>query len=182
MSLRLRLARLYLPAGLQKRKLAELVRLTAQAFDAAPPSLEGLSLGEMRRLYAGFSRDMAERALADPAELEAVRRRLFDEALRLGRDMRRELGVSTRRDVMAAARILYRGLDIDLDGGPGGDIVVRRCSFSRLYSAAVCRLMSSLDAGILSGLAGGGELEFSERLTEGSVCCRARFTFPGAAR
>lgn len=182
MSLRLRLVRLYLPPGLQKRKLAELVRLTARAFDVAPPSLDGLSLGEMRRLYAGFSREMAERALSDPGGPAAARRRLFDEALRLGRDLGRELGVSTPRDVMAAARVLYRGLDIDLEGGPAGDIVVRRCSFSRHYSAAVCRLMSSLDAGILAGLAGGGELEFSERLTEGSVRCRARFTFPGATR
>ncbi len=181
MSFRLRLARLYLPAGLQKRKLAELVRLTARAFDTAPPSLEGLSLGEMRRLYAGFSREMAERALSDPSGATAVRRRLFDEALRLGRDMRRELGVSTPREVMAAARVLYRGLDIDLEGSPAGEIVVRRCSFSRHYPAEVCRLMSSLDAGVLAGLAGGGELEFSERLTEGASRCRARFTFPGAA-
>jgi hypothetical protein len=180
-SLRLRLARLYLPARLLKRKLAELVRSTARAFDTAPPSLEGLSLGEMRRLYAGFSREMAERALGDPAGAEAVRRRLFDEAFRLGRDLRRELGVSTPRDVMAAARILYRGLDIDLEGGPAGDIVVRRCAFSRHYTTEVCRLMSSLDAGVLAGLAGGGELEFTERLTEGSSRCRARFTFPGAA-
>jgi hypothetical protein len=62
-----------------------------------------------------------------------------------------------------------------------GDIVVRRCSFSRRYSAEVCRLMSRLDAGVLAGLAGGGELAFSERLTEGSDRCRARFTFPGAS-
>lgn len=180
MSLRLSLARLYLPSGLRKRKLAELLRRTARAFGEAAPSVEGLSLGGMRRLYAEFSRETAERALNRPSRLAEVERRLYDEAVGLGRELAGELRVSSPREVMAAARILYRGLDIDLKGGPSGDIVVRRCSFSRHYSAEVCRLMSRLDAGVLAGLAGGGELEFSERLTEGAGCCRARFSFPEA--
>lgn len=179
MSLRLFLARFFLPRALQKRKLAELFRLTARAFETAPPSVEGLSLGDMRRLYAEFSGDAAERALGRPDALEAAERRLFDEASGLGREIRRELGVSTPREVMAAARVLYRGLEIDLEGSPDGDIVVRRCSFSRRYSPEVCRLMSRLDAGVLAGLAGGGELAFTERLTEGAGRCRARFSFPG---
>jgi hypothetical protein len=178
---RLFLARIFLPSALQKRKLVELLRLTARAFETDPPSCEGLSLGDLRRLYAEFSREAAERALDRPEVLAATGRRLFDEAVGLGREIRRELGVSTPRDVMAAARVLYRGLEIDLEGSPVGDIVVRRCSFSRRYSAEVCRLMSRLDAGVLAGLAGGGELAFSERLTEGSDRCRARFTFPGAS-
>lgn len=181
MSLRLVLARLFLPSAVQKRKLAELFRLTARAFETAPPSFERLSLSDMRRLYADFSKDAAERALGRPDVLAGIRQRLFDEASGLGRGIRGELGVSTRRDVMAAARILYRGLGIDLAGSPGGDIVVRRCSFSRHYSPEVCRLMSRLDAGVLAGLAGGGELAFAERLTEGAGRCRARFVFPEAS-
>lgn len=177
MNLRLSLARVYLPAGIRKRKLADLVRRTARAFGAAAPSVEGLSPGGMRRLYAEFSRDAAERALSRPSELAEVERRLYDEAVGLGRELAGELRVSSPREVMAAARVLYRSLDIDLKGGPEGDIVVRRCSFSRYYSAEVCRLMSRLDAGVLAGLARGGKLEFSERLTEGAGCCRARFTF-----
>jgi hypothetical protein len=172
---------MYLPAGLQKRKLVELVRLTARAFEVAPPTVQRLSLGEMRRLYAEFSREIAERALRHPPELAAIERRLFDAAVRLGREIGRELRVSTPREAMAAARVLYRGLGIDLKAEPTGDIVIRRCSFSRHYSAEVCHLMSRLDAGVLAGLAGGGELAFSERLTEGAGRCRARFTFPGAS-
>ncbi|MCJ7486279.1 MAG: L-2-amino-thiazoline-4-carboxylic acid hydrolase [Candidatus Aminicenantes bacterium] len=109
-----------------------------------------------------------------------IRQRLFNEALRLGREIARELGVSTFQEAMTAARILYRGLKIDFRGDRQGDIVIRRCSFSRHYSPGVCRLMSALDAGILSGLAGGGELEFAQRLTEGADCCRAHFSFPKA--
>lgn len=178
MNARLRLAGIYLPAGLRKRKIGELLRLTGRAFGVPAPSVEGLSLGGMRRVYAEFSRALADRALGRPEELEAVGRRLFDEAERLGREIRAELRVASPREVMAAARILYRGLDIDLSGEPGGAIVVRRCSFSRTYTAGVCRLISRLDAGLLAGLAGGGELEFTERLTEGAGCCRATFSFP----
>lgn len=180
MNTRLRLAGLYLPAGLKKRKLAELVRLTARAFEAAPPSLEGLSLSEMRRRYAEFSRLQAEQALTHPEGLAPIESRLFDGAYHLGSDIRRELRVSTRRDVMAAARVLYRALEIDLRGDEGGAIVVRRCAFSREYSPEVCGLMSAADAGLLAGLAAGGRLVFSARISEGAQGCRARFTFPEA--
>ncbi|MBP1660249.1 MAG: hypothetical protein H6P95_1441 [Candidatus Aminicenantes bacterium] len=179
-NLRLCLARLYLPAGPRRRKLEELLRLTARAFGEAPPSVEGLSLEGLRRRYAEFSREMADRALARPEGLTMIERRLFDEADRLGHEIAKELGVSTLPEVLTAARILYRGLGIDFRGDRQGDIVIRRCSFSRHYSPDVCRLMSSLDAGLLSGLAGGGELEFTGRLTEGASCCRARFSFPEA--
>ncbi len=182
MNLRLSLARFYLPAGIRKRKLEELLQLTARAFEAEPPSVEGLSLEGMRRRYAEFSKEAAERALARPDGLTAIRQRLFGEAARLGREIARELGVSTPHEVVTAARILYRGLEIDLKGDRQGDIVIRRCSFSRHYSPGVCRLMGALDAGILSGLAGGGELVFEQRLTDGADRCRAHFSFPGPAR
>jgi hypothetical protein len=155
-----------------------LLELTAVAFGAVPPDTESLSLAEKLRRYAELSRSWAERALSRPEDAEAAGRRLFEGGERLGRDVRAMLRVSTRREVMAAARILYRGLDIDLEGDAEGNIVVRRCSFDGLYPAEVCRLMSRLDAGILAGLAGGGELAFTERLTEGAGRCRARFTFP----
>jgi len=180
MNLRLWLARTYLPAGLKKKKLAALFRLTARAFDVNPPPADGLSLRRMRRLYAEFSRAGAERALADPSGAAEAERRLFDGAFDLGRAIRDELHVATAAEVMTAARVLYRGLGIDFKGWASGDIVIGRCYFEPHYSASICRLMSRLDAGVLAGLAGGGRLEFSERLTEGAACCRARFTFPEA--
>ncbi len=178
---RLFLARLYLPAGLRRRKLEELLLLTAQAFDAPPPPFRGLSQAGLLRRFAEFSREMAERALDSPAASATAERKLFAGAHRLGQEIGRTLGVSTPQEAMTAARILYRCLKIDFRGDPGGDIVIRSCSFSRSYSPAVCRLMSFLDAGILSGLAGGGNLEFAQRLTEGRDCCRARYSFEEVA-
>ncbi len=174
---RLFLARLYLPAGLRRRKLEELLLLTARAFDEPPPSTNGLSREELLQKFAEFSREMAEKTLDSPSRSAAAERRLFDGAMRLGQEIGRTLRVSTREEAMAAARVLYRCLEIDFRGGPGGDIIIRSCYFSRFYSPEVCRLMSSLDAGILSGLAGGGGLEFTQRLTEGREGCRARFAF-----
>ena len=178
---RLFLARLHLPAGLRRRKLEELLLLTARAFDVPPPSFRGLSQNGLLRTFAEFSREMAEKTLDSPAGSATAEKRLFDGASRLGREIGRTLRVSTPQEAMAAARILYRCLEIDFRGDAGGDIVIRRCFFGSVYSPEVCRLMSSLDAGILSGLAGGGGLEFSERLTEGRDCCLARFSFKDGA-
>jgi hypothetical protein len=178
---RLFLAGFYLPAWLRRRKLEELLLLTARAFDSPPPSSQGLSRAELLRKFAEFSREMAEKALDSPAGSVTAERRLFNGALGLGREIGRTLRVSTPHEAMRAARILYRCLGIDFRGSAEGDIIIRSCHFSRSYSPAVCRLMSSLDAGILSGLAGGGGLEFAERLTEGRDRCRARFSFKGGA-
>jgi hypothetical protein len=176
-NLRLAIARFGLPNFLKKRKLAELFSLTGRAFDENQPSAKGLSLRQMRRLYAEFSRAAAERALTDPSKAAEAERRLFEGAVDLGRAIRDELHVATPGEVMAAARILYRGLGIDFKGSKAGEIVIRRCSFEPFYRPEICRLMSRLDAGMLAGLAGGGRLEFTERLTDGAGRCRARFTF-----
>jgi len=64
-------------------------------------------------------------------------------------------------------------LGIDFLGEPDGSMVMTRCFFSDYYSSPVCRLISSLDEGLLVGLAGGGRLSFSQRITEGHECCRA---------
>jgi hypothetical protein len=190
MSLNLFLARRYVPAWIRRKKLDELLRLTARAFEAPPPPVRGLPFEDALLRYAEFSRDLATRLLegtegTDPSRSvqergAKVMGRLFVEAYRFGQGIRDELGVFTPKDIMRAARVLYRGMDIDFQGDAGGGIVIRECYFSRFYDPRICRLMSSVDEGVLAGLAGGGRLEFTARLTEGSDCCRAGFSFPEA--
>jgi len=190
MSLNLFLARRHVPLWIRRRKLDELLRLTARAFETAPPAVRGLRFEAALRKFAEFSRDLTVRLLegaegTDPSwcaqDREAkVRSRLFVESYRFGQEIRDEIGVFTPKDVMAAARVLYRGLDIDFQGDAAGGIVIRECYFSGFYEPRTCRLMSSVDEGVLAGLAGGGRLEFTARLTEGSDSCRARFSFPEA--
>ena len=70
---------------------------------------------------------------------------------------------------------MYDAIGVDFRGDAAGVVTVSRCYFSDVYTPEVCRLVSALDEGLLAGLAGGGRLTFSQRLTEGAVCCRARF-------
>jgi len=75
---------------------------------------------------------------------------------------------------MAAARMVYGLVAIDLRGTRDGEITIRRCPFSDVYSAEVCRLVGALDSGLLAGLAGADRLEFTQRITEGAPACLAR--------
>ena len=57
------------------------------------------------------------------------------------------LRLQATEDAMAAARVVYGLLDIDLRGTRDGEITVRRCPFSgEVYSAEVCRLVGALDS------------------------------------
>ncbi|MFC1642810.1 hypothetical protein ACFL5O_09020 [Myxococcota bacterium] len=174
-NLRLRLANLYVPGFLRERKWQQFLSLTARALCADPPSLTGLTWQAQLQQYGDYTRAAATTALQDPQVAEATRRRLFQEALAFGRELRQEFRVTCLAEAMAAASILYRMLQIELRGDPSGGIVISKCLFARFYSAEVCHLMSALDAGVLVGLAGRGRLEFEQRLTEGHACCRARF-------
>jgi hypothetical protein len=171
MGLLLAVSRLYVPGFIQKRKLEMLFEATAGAFGCAAPFTGGLSCDDKLKLYAQFTREQADKALRQGKELE-TRGRLFQNACRIGRQLKQDFKVSDT-EVMRAAALVYRMLNIDFQGGPEGQIVIRRCFFSAFYTGQVCRLISSLDEGLLVGLAGGGRLSFTRRITEGDECCRA---------
>ncbi|HEY9167030.1 MAG TPA: hypothetical protein VIS48_12810 [Candidatus Kryptonia bacterium] len=172
MKLKLKIAGFYLPRFVKKRRLRELTEVTAEAFDTQPPEMNGLSLGESLSRYAIFTRDCAQAALRNGKGVEA-KLRLFNNAHRLGEDLRSEFHVKTMKDVMELSRIVYMILGIDFDGGQDGRVLVRSCFFSSFYSPAVCGIISSLDDGLLAGLSGGGRLEFSRRITDGCERCEA---------
>lgn len=177
-NLRLAAARLGVPPRARLQGLEELFTRTAAAFGSPVPAPRGRGPAARLAEYAGFTRERAEEAAApgaDPADLAGLERRLYRAARRLGGRYRVRLGLRSPAEALAAARIIYRGLGIDFRGSPEGEIVIRRCSFASVYSPRVCALVSALDRGLLAGLARGGELRFTQRLTEGAGCCRARF-------
>jgi hypothetical protein len=106
---------------------------------------------------------------------------MWSNAYVLGESLRRRLGVRTRAEALRAARVAYRMIAIDLKADERGDVVVDRCPFAAWYPPQVCRLMSSLDAGLIAGLTNGGRLGFSERITEGKPQCLAKISWEGAA-
>lgn len=101
---------------------------------------------------------------------------LYKKAFQMGCNLRKELRISSSEEFMAASRILYHIIGIDFHGKKTGQITIRKCYFKRFYSEDICKIISSLDKGILAGLSGEmGKLEFLDRLTSGAECCRAVF-------
>jgi hypothetical protein len=174
MSLALRLLDGHVPAVARRAALRRLFAITAVGFGRPVPPLGGLDADGLLRRYAQFTRDQAEAALRDGRDLPALHDRLERGARALGARLRAGLRLRTTEDAMAAARMAYGLLDIDLRGSSHGEITVRRCSFSDVYSVEVCRLVGALDSGLLAGLSGGDRLEFTQRITEGAPCCLAR--------
>jgi hypothetical protein len=168
------------PTIVKRQALVQLFRATAAAFQADMPRLLGLSRQQCLLAYARFTADRAEEALRQGGDLSELQERLFRNAYRMGRTSGWLLGVHSVDDVMALGRSLYDILDIDFEGSGDGEITIGRCYFSSFYSPEACQVMSAMDRGLLAGLAGGGELIFIERITEGQPCCRARFRLAGS--
>lgn len=177
MGLLLTLSTLYVLPPIRKRKLELLFTATADAFRTIRPSTRGLSFDDCLRSYAQFTREQAEKAIQQ-GDGAVVQQRLFENAYRIGRQLKADFGVSFT-EAMKMGALIYRILGIDFAGEPGGDIVIRHCFFSTYYSSQVCRMISSLDEGLLVGLAGGGRLSFSQRITEGNECCLAHLQTDG---
>jgi hypothetical protein len=179
MSLRLRALELHIPGWVARSALRRLFEATASAFGRDPMDLRGLTQAELLERYAVFTTGCAEQALADPSEADAITRRMWSNAYALGESLRRRLGIHTRLEALRAARVAYRMLAIDLRADQQGNVVVDQCAFASWYSPGVCRLMSSLDAGLIAGLTHGGRLTFSERITEGRPRCLAAISWQG---
>src|SRR5215207_649865 len=128
MRLALRLLDGYVPAVARRAALRALFATTAAGFGCPVPPLEGLDADGLLRRYAQFTRDQAEAALRDGRNLPALRRRLEGGARALGDRLRAGLRLRTTQEAMAAARVVYGLLDIDLRGIRDGQITVRRCA------------------------------------------------------
>lgn len=169
--------RFYVPEPVRRRALRELFECTATAFGAPAPAFDDASADNLLAGYAAFTARHAVAALQDTLmDLALIRERLYFSAYAIGYRLRQELDVTSTADAMAAARAVYGILRIDFRQGASGQVRVERCFFSRFYSPEVCKLMSSLDQGLLAGLSGGGRLQFRQRITEGAPRCLATFT------
>jgi len=160
----------------RKKGLADLFQLTATAFGREAPNLRGQSHSEMLDGYARFTRSEAEKAIQNGTAPD-VRKNLYEHAFRLGRDIRAKLPVRSRADGAAALRCLYGMLAIDKTVDARGAVTIQRCFFASHYTPEVCRFMSAMDEGIVSGLCA-GRFTFSQRLTEGADRCRGRIEWP----
>ena len=160
------------PRFLRVPCIRRLSALTADAFQLPRPSIRG-PWSEALDAYAAFTAEAARRALRDETRLESLRARLFVNAHDLGSRLRTVLRIRSPRRAASVMRALYAVIGVDF-GSANGEFEVLACRFARCYSPQVCRLISSLDDGLFSGLSGGGRLEFRRRVTEGAASCSGR--------
>jgi hypothetical protein len=173
MNIRLMLVQRYCPAFVEAMALQALADATADAFGCRTPRLRGRPYQERLEAYARFTAERGALALRSGDDLSPLTARLRHNAFELGQRLRRGLRIRCAADAATAARLLYGIIGIDFAADAEGHVVIRGCSFSRFYSADVCRLAAALDEGLLTGLAGGGRFSFTQRMTEGGPCCRA---------
>jgi len=175
------IARVYVPRYLRRRKIAELVDATAKAFCVPAPALEGLSYDEQLSAFARFTRQSSDEALIR-GDVNDIENRLRENAYAIGLALRNEFGVKSLSDAMKVAGVVYQVIGIDFRGDAEGKILIRKCFFSPFYTAETCRLISSLDEGLLAGLSGCDHLHFEKRITEGGSFCEACLSFKAVQR
>jgi hypothetical protein len=187
MTLRVTLLR-HLPGGIYRRRLLdELAQTTAAAFGTGAPDWRGSPYADRLAAYAEYTNAAAERLatptvpVTDALIADVAKERLYRDAVDLGAKLRRRLGIRGPKDALLVLGLLYRQIGIEVSGQATGggtaaeraDLHVSRCFFADHYAQPTCRLMGALDAGVVDGLFGGASLEFSQRITDGSPCCRA---------
>lgn len=184
MNLLLAVASIRLPGSVRRKKIGELAALTAEAFGSPEPGPFPGSTDGALDAYARLTRDLVGKALAGKGgggALTEVTRTLELRAFAFGEDLRRRFRIRTPSDARRLIRLAYKAIGISLDIDAAGVIVVKGCFFSRRYSSDTCRVIAAIDQGVISGIAGRGALEFTERITEGRPCCRAVFRLAGGA-
>lgn len=167
----LKLLQLYIPGYIKIKKLKELFRLTADAFQSEPPELGGLSFEECLLKYALYTREQAEGCLQCGDQIEAVKSRLYQNSYCYGQSLRKSLHIASREEAVTLLGIIYKLIGIDFQCDKQGEIIIRQCLFSKYYNGGVCGLISSLDEGLAAGLSG-DRLHFNQRITEGGSCCK----------
>jgi hypothetical protein len=180
MGLLLTVSRLYLPRLIRKNRLGQLFGATADAFQYQAPELNGLSMNKRLEIFARFTAERAEAVILQGKGSE-VKERLYHNAYIIGQNIRKEFNLLNLNEVIRACGVIYKALEIDFRGNLQGQINIPRCFFSSFYSPKVCHIISGLDEGLIAGLSGGLKLEFSQRITEGKDCCRARLLGAGSA-
>ncbi len=175
----LKVMQFYIPGFIKKKKLYELFRLTADAFQKEPPQMEGFSFAEGLTKYALFTKEQAEIYLQSGRSLDEVKQRLYQYSYIFGQSLKKSLHIVSWEEAITALKVIYKLIGIDFQYDRQGEFIIKQCFFSKYYSKEVCMLISSLDEGLAAGLSSGNRLCFKQRITEGSGSCKGYFSGEG---
>lgn len=175
MNVGMKIAQSFVPTFLKKRELKKLFVLVSRVFKSDAPSIAGLSFEQSLKTFADYTERETVTAIERGDDMTLMKKKLFRGAYEFGECLGRILQVRNTGDVMKAGRLIYGTLGINFLGTPRGEVIINKCFFSGIYSARTCRIISSLDEGMMAGLSHGGTFMFSQRMTEGFDTCRANF-------
>ncbi len=170
----LRVLERHTPAGFSALQIQVLLNITARGFGVPAKQVWHLGASRALREYAKFTWACMETAMESPEGIDT--RRLYQSAYRAGKRLREITGLTKDEDAARLVFYLYRGIRITMEGELPGEVIVSDCYFSKFYGPAQCAVMSNVDAGIIAGICGGGNFQFTERITEGCGRCRACLT------
>lgn len=171
----LRLCKAALPAFGKKMQLKILLKTTSDALGVPEPKISHLNYEEMLQAYAHYTLHALSQLREAGADVDSIKQRLYENAFTLGQQIRTWLFVA-QDDAYGLIKVLYKNIEIVIEGSVPGELTVSQCFFSSTYTPEACELMSAFDSGFMGGIYGGGHLEFHQRITEGCCCCRAVFT------
>jgi hypothetical protein len=193
MSLKLRLASIWLPSFLIKKELERVAEVTMGCLDQLllkykPDIMETISrddlpmdgnLDDRRRIMANAHNIRIESLIEAMGYENAVnigRKYLFKAGLKLGRDARERLTVNdSLPDLLRAARVLYQvlGIEFEIEYGDEITIIINKCCLSNYYTPETCRILSAADEGVVQGLNENIRMKFTQRMTDGPSECLA---------
>ena len=146
---------------------------------------DGKSLGAICGKRAAMARqhtimvDALVEALGRETAVKVGREALFKVGEQFGRQNRVRLGVGdSKGDLVRAARIMYRVLDINFKvewlGPEQAKLTVNRCALASNYSELTCEVLSATDEGAVNGLNPNMHMKFEQRITGGCKFCTAK--------
>jgi hypothetical protein len=175
----------FLKIGLEELKnstiksLKELQEENEIFFNPNEIKLKG-TIDDRRKTMAQIHNQLVKKlidSLGYEMAIEKGRNAMFKSGMKIGSTLKKNLGVgNSRKDLILAAKILYKLLGIEfelIDNKNHMTMLVKHCSLSQYYTPEACYIMSAADEGVVKGLNPNFNMKFSERLTEGSPCCRA---------
>lgn len=192
MSIRLKIASLWLPDFILKKELNNVSKKTIEGLNTllkqyAPGKIitksnEVLSgsLEERRSIMAKAHNKQVKILIQELGHEKAVkigRNVMFEVGYKLGQEASRKLGArNSFEDLELAARILYKVLGIEFkikNKDKNMIMVINRCALSKYYSPESCMILSAADEGVVRGLNENMGMQFKERITEGAHECIA---------
>jgi predicted ArsR family transcriptional regulator len=143
------------------------------------------SLGGKRAAMAKQHRELVAALVEAVGEEQAAklgREKLFEVGKGLGTEIRGRLGItSNSKDLVKAAKLLYRVLGIDFDvewhGQTNASLLVHKCALAKEYNEVTCSILSATDEGVINGLQPKANMTFKNKITDGTSMCIAEIKF-----